>query len=88
MGLNALTKLGYAGSANLGYWWADPYGHGGGSGNLPKTAEERAAWGKQGEAELDGLVRALDLPTVIKALREHRQFTQDEIVTKKRNMIP
>src|SRR5204862_1563644 len=87
-GLATLDKLGYSGSSNLGYWWGDPYGHLGGARNLPKTAEERAAWGKQGIGELDALVKKMDLPTVIQALRDHRKFTEQSVGKKFPTMIP
>ena len=87
-GLETLTKLGYSGSLNLGFWWADPSGHGYNTANLPKTVEERAAWGRQGEAEIEGLVKAMDMPTIVKALQGHAKFTKDEIVSKFGSMLP
>lgn len=87
-GLATLQKLGYSGSLTLGFWWADPTGHGYSNENLPKTAEQRAAWGKQGEAEIESMVRAMDVPTIVKALKAHGKFTADQIVKKFGSMLP
>jgi creatinine amidohydrolase len=86
-GLAALTKMGLAGSLTLGYWWSDPEGHGSG-GNLPSTAAERAAWAKEGEVEMDAVVKSMDLKTVLQALRDHDKFTQEMIVPKFKTMLP
>jgi len=86
-GLAALTKMGLAGSLTLGYWWSDPEGHGGG-GNLPATSAQRTAWAKEGEAEIDALVKSTDLKAVVQALRDHDKFTQEMIVPKFKNMLP
>jgi creatinine amidohydrolase len=86
-GLATLTKMGLAGSLTLGYWWSDPEGHGGGE-NLPPTAAERAAWAKQGEAEIDAVVKSMDLKTVVQALRDHDKFTQEMIGPRFKSMLP
>ena len=88
-GLATLTKMGLAGSLTRGYWWSDPEGHGAGIGGaLPTTAEERAQWGREGEAQLAAVVRSLDLKTTLEALREHDRFTQEVIVPKFKSMLP
>jgi creatinine amidohydrolase len=87
-GLATLSKLGYSGSLTLGFWWPDPNGHGYSNTNLPKTSEERAAWGKQGEAEIDALVRGMDVPAMVTALKSHGKFTEDVIVSKYKAMLP
>jgi creatinine amidohydrolase len=87
-GLATLSKLGYAGSLTLGFWWADPNGHGYSNTNLPKTIEERAMWAKQGQAELDALVRAMDVPAMLAALKSHGKYTEDVIVSKYKAMLP
>jgi creatinine amidohydrolase len=87
-GLATLSKMGYSGSTTLGFWWADPNGHGYSDTNLPKTAEERAAWGKQGEAEIDAMVKAMDMPAIVSALKSHGKFTKDVIVSKYKEMLP
>jgi creatinine amidohydrolase len=86
-GLETLTKMGLAGSLTMGYWWSDPEGHGGG-GDLPATAVERTAWGREGEAQIDAVVQAMNLKTVVQALRDHDKFTQEAIVPKFKNMLP
>ncbi len=55
---------------------------------LPATAAERTAWGKQGEAQIDAVVQAMDLKTVVEALRDHDKFTREVIVPKFKNMLP
>ncbi len=88
-GLATLTKMGLAGSLSLGYWWSDPEGHGAGIGGaLPATVEERAQWGKLGEAQIAAVVQSLDLKTVLEALRGHDKFTQEVIVPKFKSMLP
>lgn len=88
-GLATLTKMGLAGSLSMGYWWSDPEGHGAGIGGaLPATAEERAQWGKEGEAQIAAVVKSLDLKTVLEALRGHDKFTQEVIVPKFKSMLP
>ena len=86
-GLATLTKMGLAGSLTLGYWWSDPEGHGIG-GSLPATEAERIAWAKEGAAEMDAVVKSMDLKTVLRALRDHDQFTQEMIVPKFEKMLP
>ena len=86
-GLATLTKMGLAGSLTLGYWWSDPEGHGIG-GSLPATEAERIAWAKEGAAEMDAVVESMDLKTVLQALRDHDQFTQEMIVPKFEKMLP
>ncbi|HYO83635.1 MAG TPA: creatininase family protein [Bryobacteraceae bacterium] len=87
-GLATLSKMGYSGSLTLGFWWADPNGHGYSNTNLPTTPEERAAWGKQGEAEIDALVQGMHVPAMLTALKGHAKFTEDEIVSKYKAMLP
>lgn len=87
-GLATLSKMGYSGSLTLGFWWADPFGHGYNDKGLPQTAAERAEWGKQGIADIDALVKAMDVPAVVTALRAHRDFTRDKIVSKFGDMLP
>ena len=86
-GLATLTKMGLAGSLTLGYWWSDPEGHGGGR-DLPATAADRAAWGREGEAQIAAVIQALDLKTVVEALRDHDRFTQEVIVRKFKSKLP
>ncbi len=87
-GLATLSKLGYSGSLTLGFWWSDPVGHGYHADNLPKTAAERASWGKTGIAELEAMVKKMEIPTIVTALKSHRKFTQDVIVSKFGAMLP
>lgn len=88
-GLATLSRMGLAGSLAVGYWWADPAAHGGGAGgNLPATAEQRAEWGKIGMRQLADIVKTMDLKTVVSALKQHVQFTQDVIVPKFKTMLP
>jgi hypothetical protein len=53
-----------------------------------RPSEERAAWGKQGEAEIDALVRGMDVPAMVTALKSHGKFTEDVIVSKYKAMLP
>jgi creatinine amidohydrolase len=87
-GLATLEKLGLAGSLHLGFWWSDPFGHGFAAENLPKNAQEREAWGRQGQSGIENLVKAMDMPAVISALKSHDRFTQEAIVSKFEKMLP
>jgi creatinine amidohydrolase len=88
-GYATLNKLHLAGSLGLGYWHANPDAHSaGGRGNLPKTPEERTAWGKEGMAQLAAVVKTMDVKTMIGALKQHDKFTQDVIVPKLGRMLP
>lgn len=88
-GLATLNRMGYGGSLQTGYWWADPEGHSaGGRGGLPKTADERAQFGKIGLQQLAAVVKSMDLPTAISALQAHAKFTHDVVVPKFKPMLP
>jgi creatinine amidohydrolase len=87
-GLAKLSKMGYSGSMSLGFWWSDPFGHGYRAANLPKTAAEREAWGRQGQSEIEQLVKAMDVPAIVEALRSHGKSTQENIVSKFGPMLP
>ena len=80
-GLAALGKLGFSGSLTLGSWVPDVMSHGGDN-NLPATAAERAAWAREGEAQLRAIVKKMRMPEAMDALRKHDRYTQEYIVPK------
>lgn len=86
-GLATLSKLGYSGSLTVGFWHSDPNAHGYSTANLPKSTAERAEWAKQGREQVEALVRAMNVPAAVEALRQHRKFTEDEIVSKRGRML-
>jgi creatinine amidohydrolase len=88
-GMVELGKLGFAGSERLGSWITDDRAHGGGgANNLPATEAEREEWGKQGEAQIRAIVKALKLPEAMKALREHDKYTNEVIGPKFEKVLP
>ena len=87
-GLAALGRLGFSGSLTLGSWVADVMAHGGSDKDLPATAAERAAWGKQGEGQIRDIVKRMRMPEAMEALRKHDRFTQDVLVPKFRALLP
>lgn len=80
-GLATLGKLGFSGSLTLGSWVPDVMSHGGDN-NLPATASERAAWAREGEAQLRAIVKKMRMPEAMDALRKHDRYTQEYIVPK------
>lgn len=87
-GLTTLGRLGFSGSLTLGSWVADVMSHGSTDKDLPATAAERAAWGKQGEEQLRAIVKRMRMPEAMEALRKHDRFTQDVLVPKFRALLP
>ena len=80
-GLSTLGKLGFSGSLTLGSWVPDVMSHGGDN-NLPATPAERAAWAREGEAQLRAIVKKMRMPEAMDALRKHDRYTQEFIVPK------
>ena len=87
-GLQTLSKLGYSGSLSVGFWYSDPNAHGYSTAGLPKSAAEREQFAAVGRTQVETLVRKMSLPAAVEALRKHRKFTEDEIVSKRRQMLP
>ncbi|MBM3783012.1 MAG: creatininase family protein [Acidobacteria bacterium] len=85
-GLAKLGKLGFSGSLYLGSWINDVLAHGG-SGTLPATAAEREAWGQHGAAQIRSVVKRMQLPGAMEALRQHDRYTQDVIVPRLREWL-
>jgi hypothetical protein len=62
--------------------------HGGNEKALPATAEERMAWGKEGEAQIRAIVKKMRMPEAMEALRKHDRFTQEVLVPKFGKILP
>ncbi|MFN3324001.1 MAG: creatininase family protein [Bryobacteraceae bacterium] len=86
-GLATLSRLGFAGSLSLGSWVPDVMSHGG-RGALPASAQERTAWGTEGEEQIRAIVRRMNIKEAMAALRQHDRFTQEVIVPKFRDRLP
>ena len=80
-GLAGLGKLGFSGSLTLGSWVPDVMSHGGDS-DLPATPGDRAAWAKTGEEQLRAIVKRMQMPDAMDALRQHDLYTQNYIAPK------
>lgn len=88
-GLATLGRLGFSGSLTLGSWVPDAMSHGGSSEkDLPASAAERTAWGKQGETILRDAVRRMRMPEAMEALRQHDRYTQEYLLPKFRPYLP
>lgn len=87
-GLATLSKLGYSGSMTLGSWIPDVMSHGGGGGaSLPASAAEREEWGKLGRQQIISIVKQMQIPEALEALRQHDKFSQD-LVKKFGSILP
>lgn len=84
-GLNKLQALG-PGSGAIGAYFGDPGEHGGLA--KPITAEQRAAWAKEGVAMIDATLKAAGMKDIVQAMRDHDKFTQDVILPKYGNLLP
>lgn len=88
-GLAGLGKLGYSGSLYLGSWVPDVMAHGSGRPpELPKTAAEREAWGKEGQAQVMAIVKQMNLKEALEDLRKHDEFTNQILVPKFGKILP
>jgi hypothetical protein len=67
-------------------------GGGGGGGAFdagwPATAEEREAWGKEGIAQVQAIVKLAKFDEVMAALKQHDEFTNKVIGPKYDNILP
>jgi len=86
-GLATLGRLGFSGSLSLGSWINDAMAHGG-SGDLPDTAAEREQWGKEGQRQLEAIVKRMRMNEAMEALREHDRYTQEVIVPRLGKTVP
>ena len=83
--LNKLQALGPPSGA-IGAYFGDPGEHGGLA--KPITAEQRAAWAKEGVAMIEAAVKAADMKGIVQAMRDHDRFTQDVILPKYGSILP
>lgn len=87
-GLAKLGELGFSGSLSLGSWINDVMAHGSGHPALPATAAERELWGREGQKQIEAIVKRMRLKEAMAALREHDRYTQEVIVPKMGRMVP
>jgi creatinine amidohydrolase len=71
---NLSRLLGGPIQSDYGRFYADTSEHGGWP--APVTVEQRSEWGKQGLALIESQVGAYDVVGLLRALREHDQFTK------------
>jgi creatinine amidohydrolase len=83
--LTKLQSLG-PGSGAVGAYFGDPGEHGGLA--KPITAEQRAAWAKEGVAMIEAAVKAADVRGIMQALKDHDKFTKDVILPKYGSILP
>lgn len=87
-GLATLGRLGFSGSLTLGSWVGDVMAHGSGKDVLPESAAQREDWGRSGRDEIVAIVKRMQMPLAMDALRQHDRYTQDVIVPKLGRMLP
>jgi len=84
-GLAKLQALG-PGSGAIGAYFGDPGEHGGLA--KPITAEQRAAWAKEGAAMIDAAIKAADIKGIVQAMRDHDKYTQEVVLPKYGSILP
>ena len=52
------------------------------------TAEQRAAWAKEGAAMIEAAVKAADVRKVADALRDHQRFTREYVIPRFGDLLP
>jgi creatinine amidohydrolase len=84
----SMTKLQELGppSGAIGAYFGDPGEHGGRA--KPITAEQRAAWAKEGAGMIEAAVKAADMKGIVQAMRDHDKYTQEVILPKYGNILP
>jgi creatinine amidohydrolase len=73
-GMTALSRHLIPGQSDVGRFYSDPSEHGGWP--TAVTPEQRAEWGKKGEALIESQVNSYDVAGMLDALRQHDQFTR------------
>ena len=84
-GMAALSRHLVPGQSDVGRFYSDPSEHGGWP--TAVTAEQRAEWGKKGEALIESQVNSYDVIGMLEALRQHDQFTRT-LEKKYGNLLP
>lgn len=84
-GLDNLFPMGPQ-SGTIGFYMSDPTDHIGPA--KPVTAEQRTAWAEQGVAMIQEAVKAVDIRSILQAMRDHDKFTQDHIIPRYGWMFP
>jgi creatinine amidohydrolase len=88
-GLQTLSRLGLTGSLAVGTWLPDVMAHPSGrEASLPANASEREAWGREGRAQIVGIVQRMQLRDAVQALSEHDDFTKQVLVPKFGSVLP
>ncbi len=86
-GLATLGRLGLSGSLSLGSWINDEMAHGPNAA-LPATAAEREQWGREGQRQIEAIVKRMRMKEAMEALREHDRYTQEVIVPRMGKTMP
>ncbi|MEP7362607.1 MAG: creatininase family protein [Acidobacteriota bacterium] len=87
-GLATLGKLGFSGSLTLGSWINDAMAHGTSIPAMPATAAEREQWGREGQAQIEAIIKRMKMKEAMEALREHDRYTQEVIVPRMGKTVP
>ncbi len=83
--LTKLQELG-PGSGAIGAYFGDPGEHGGLA--KPITAEQRAAWAKEGVGMINAALKAADVKGIVQAMRDHDKYTREVILPKYGDLLP
>jgi len=87
-GLATLGKLGFSGSLSLGSWINDVMAHGTSRPVMPATAAEREQWGREGQLQIEAIVKRMKMREAMEALREHDRYTQEVVVPRLGKTVP
>lgn len=83
--IEKLQALG-PGSGAVGAYFGDPGEHGGLA--KPITAEQRAAFAKEGVAMIEATIKAADVKGIVQAMRDHDKYTREVILPKYGPLLP
>ncbi|MFN7919413.1 MAG: hypothetical protein U0Q16_04910 [Bryobacteraceae bacterium] len=66
----------------------DSMAHAGGRNPLPATAAEREQWGRDGQKQIEAIVKRMQMNEAMQALREHDRYTREVIVPHMGRTVP
>jgi hypothetical protein len=83
--LQALRVSGGARDGNVGFFGFEDES---GAPVQAVTAEQRAAWAKEGSDAIDAAVKMADINKVAQSLQDHDRFTREYLIPKFNDLLP